>query len=159
MWDWVLILSLLFTGLLLIIVEILFVPGTTLVGLCGFAFAITAIFSAYGIFGNITGHYVLGGILAVFVLSIYFAFRSEVWLRFANKGAIKAKVNEGMLDALQIGMHGKAVSDLRPIGKAEFGDVIYEVTSSASWIQAGEIIKIVKLKDFRIFVEPITVQL
>ena len=153
--DWILIVSFLLTGLLLIVVEILFVPGTTLVGLAGIAFAITGIFSAYHIFGTHTGHLVLAGTLMAFAIGIYFAFRSEMWMRFANTKIMVSKVNEGMLDEIHVGLEGKTVSALRPIGKAEFLNKIYEVTSNASLVEAGKMVKIVGLKDFRIFVEPL----
>lgn len=154
MWDWVLILSLICTGLLLVVVEILFVPGTTIVGLFGFAFLITAVFSAYHVLGPQMGHYVLTGSLLTFGLSIYLAFRSEIWLRFANKRIIESKVNEGLLDGLEEGLEGIAISDLKPIGKAVVLERIYEVTSSTgNLIVAGKMIKIVKIKDSRIFVE------
>lgn len=153
--DWILLISLLLTGLLLIVVEILFVPGTTIVGLVGFAFAISAIFGAYKYFGATVGNYFLVGSLVTFTLVIYFSFKSEVWLRFANKDKVEAKVNEGLLASLMEGMEGTTISELRPIGKAEFSNKVYEVTASHH-VRAGEHIRITKVKDSRIFVEPLT---
>lgn len=153
--DWLLLISLLATGLLLIIVEILFVPGTTIVGLFGFAFVITAIFGAYHYFGATAGNYFLAGSVVAFTIAIYFSFKSDVWMKFANKKKIEARVNDGLLESLVEGMEGKTISALRPIGKAEFSDKIYEVTSS-NHVEAGKLIKITKVKDSRIFVEPLT---
>jgi membrane-bound ClpP family serine protease len=152
--DWILLISLLITGLALIVVEILFVPGTTLVGLIGFAFAVTAIFGSYEYFGPKVGHYFLSASLITFILVVYFALRTDIWLRFANKQAIHTKVNEGMLEALEVGMQGKTLSALRPIGKAEFSNRVVEVTSSGH-VEEGKEVKIVQVKESRIFVEPL----
>ncbi len=157
MWDWILILSLLFAGLLFIIVEVLFIPGTTIVGLFGFAFAITAIFSSYNIFGSAKGHYVLIGTICVFVLAIYFSFRSQMWMHFANKNVNTSKVNDGLIIEIKIGMEGKTVSDIKPVGKAEFNIGIFEVTSVSNWINTATLVKIVKINHNKIFVEPLNV--
>jgi len=157
MWDWVLIFSLLFAGLLFIIVEILFIPGTTIVGLFGLAFSITAIFSAYNILGSTKGHYILVGTILAFVLAIYFSFRSELWTHFANKTVNSSKVNEGLFLEIKIGMEGRTVSDLKPIGKAEFNIGIFEVTSVSNWINTATLIRIVKINHNKIFVEPLNV--
>lgn len=154
--DWILLVSLLLTGLLLIVVEILFVPGTTIVGLFGFAFAISAIFGAYKYFGATAGNYFLVGSLITFTVVIYLSFKSEVWLRFANKDKIEARVNDGLLSSLIEGMEGTTLSELRPIGKAEFSNKVYEVTANHH-VGAGKHVRITKVKDSRIFVEPLTV--
>jgi membrane-bound ClpP family serine protease len=159
MTDWILIFSFLLASLALVVIEVLFVPGTTLVGLFGFALAVTGIFYAYETMGQIVGHYVLAGTSLAFASSIYFSFRSEMWMRFANKTTHQAKVNEGLLDKLQEGMEGKTTSELRPIGNVEFDEKIYEVTSNSSFVEAGKMVRIVKLKDFRIFVEPLITSL
>ena len=157
MWDWILIFSLLFAGLVLIVIEILFVPGTTIVGLFGLAFAITAIFSSYNIFGKVTGHYVLSGTMGVFFIAIYLSFRSEVWTRFANNAVNRGKVNEGLIIEIKVGMEGKTVSEIKPIGKAEFSVGTFEVTSINNWINTATLIRIVKINHNKIFVEPLNV--
>ena len=154
MMDWILLVSLLLAGLVLIVVEILFVPGTTLVGLFGLAFSVTAVFASYQYFGSKVGHYFLSGSLIVFILTVYFAFRTDLWLRFAHKGSLQGKVNEGMAASLAIGMEGKTISALRPVGKAEFHDKVYEVTSFGH-VEEGRPVKIVQVKESRIFVEPL----
>lgn len=153
--DWLLIFAFLFTSLALVVIEILFVPGTTIVGLLGAALAVTGIFYAYETVGVQGGHIVLASTSFIYAISIYYSFKSEVWMRFANKTAIDSKVNEGLLDNLEIGIEGKTVSMLRPVGNVEINGKIYEVTSDSAFVEAGKIVKIVKLKDYRIFVEPL----
>jgi membrane-bound ClpP family serine protease len=153
--DWLLLTALVITGLALIVVEILFVPGTTIVGLLGFACTITAIFGAYNLFGSPAGNYFLVGSVVTFSVVIYLSFRSNLWMKFANKKAITSKVNEGMLESMLEGMEGVTVSDLKPVGNAEFNKKVMEVVSSGNLIETGQPIKIIKIKDNRIFVAPL----
>ncbi len=63
MFMWIIIISLLAIGLGLIIVELVFIPGTTVVGLLGLIFSIVGIVISYSHFGNDIGFYILLGTL------------------------------------------------------------------------------------------------
>ena len=55
---------------------------------------------------------------------------------------------------LEIGQVGKALSTLRPVGKAEFGAQVVEVQSLGNYVKTGEQVQVINLKDNKIFVEP-----
>ncbi len=152
---WILILSLLVIGIALIIVEIIFIPGTTVVGILGGIFTITGVIVSYRHFGTTTGHYILVGALIATSVSIYFSFKSGAWNRFALHSTMAGKVNEGLLDFLKIGDEGTAVSALRPMGKASFQDTIVEVRTSGSYLDQGNKVKIINIQNTQITVEPI----
>jgi membrane-bound ClpP family serine protease len=152
---WILILSLLLIGIALIIVEIIFIPGTTVVGLLGGVFTITGIIVSYKHFGTTTGHYVLGAVLISTALSIYLSFRSGAWNRFALHTTMAGKVNEGLIDFLKVGDEGVAVSALRPMGKVNFQDKIVEVKTVGSYLDQGNKVKVVNIQQTQITVEPI----
>ena len=61
MFMWIIIISLLAIGLSLIIVELVFIPGTTVVGLLGLIFTIVGIVVSYRHFGDDIGFYILIG--------------------------------------------------------------------------------------------------
>ena len=153
--EWITVIGLVLFGLGLVIIEIIFIPGTTFVGIGGLAFAGFGIYLSYQYFGGATGTTVLlsfaGFSIATFVISI----RSGVWNRFALKKAIKSKVNEGLSFGLKIGERGKALSALRPIGKGEFGEKVLEVSTIGNYVEVGQIIQIIRIDLNKIFVEPI----
>ena len=93
---WTLIISLLVIGLALLVIEIVFVPGTTLVGVIGVIFAGTGVLRTFREYGSETGIYMLVGSSAITAAALYLSFRSNAWQRFANNSAIKSKVNEGL---------------------------------------------------------------
>jgi len=154
---WIIILLLLLVGLALIIVELVFIPGTTVVGLLGVVFAIVGIVISYSHFGSDIGFYILLGSLATTLVALFISFRSGAWNRFAHKSSIESKVNEGIMASVNVGDEGVTVSTLRPIGKAEFNSKTFEVKTSGSYVERGEKVKITRIESHQIVVEPLNV--
>lgn len=156
MLDWLTVLVMILAGIALVIVEVIFVPGTTILGLLGAGLVIFGIFMAYSDFGSRVGTIVLvatifaGGILTVF------SFKANVWGKFALKDTNKAKFNDDFRSHVFINDEGITVSDLRPVGKAEFGDKTFEVRTYGSMVKSGEKVKVIEVdKSDIIFVEPL----
>ena len=150
-----LIIALILVGLLLIIIEVVFIPGTTVIGLLGFIFAAVGIIFSYRNYGNEIGFYTLLGTALISAGALYLSFRKGAWNRFSLKNSNDSKVNEGITRELEIGAIGKTVSVLRPMGSAEFNGKIFEVKSSGEYFNAGTKVKIVKIYENNILVEPI----
>jgi len=153
--EWMIVISLVLFGLLLLVVEVIFVPGTTIVGVVGFVFVVLGIGLAFRYFGSEVGWITTGGAALSFGIVFYFSFKTNVWKRFSLKSSIKSKVNEGELEKLTEGEEGVAVSALRPVGKAELTSKIYEVKTQGQYIDSGTRIRIVKIISNQIFVEPV----
>jgi membrane-bound ClpP family serine protease len=152
---WIIIIALLLIGLALIIVELVFIPGTTVVGVLGLIFSIVGIVFCYKHFGSDTGFYVLMGMLITTLVTLFFSFRSGAWSKFSLKTAIESRVNEGMLASLRVGDEGKTLSTLRPIGKAEFNSKQYEVKTVGDYVESGKTVRISQIQLNQIIVEPI----
>jgi membrane-bound ClpP family serine protease len=151
----IIIISLLLIGLALIILEVVFVPGTTIVGLIGVIFMGAGIIISYRHYGSNIGLYILIGTGVVTAVSLYFSFRSEAWMRFANNSSIKSKVNEGSTASLQVGDEGVALSVLRPMGTADFKSGQFEVKTLGDYLDVGTRVKIVHVSSSEIIVKPI----
>jgi membrane-bound ClpP family serine protease len=153
--EWITVISLILFGLFLIVAEIIFVPGTTLVGIVGFVFLLLGIGLSFNYFGSETGWIIVGISSVASGLILYFSFKSNVWTRFSLKSSIDSKVNEGELDALTVGAEGQTVSALRPIGKAEIQNKMYEVKTLGEYLDSGSRIRVIKIVSNQIIVEPI----
>jgi len=153
--EWVTVISLILFGLFLIVAEIIFVPGTTLVGIVGFVFLFLGIGLSFSYFGSETGWIIVGVSSVTSGLILYFSFKANVWSRFSLKSSIDSKVNEGELDALIIGVEGQTVSALRPFGKAEIKNKMYEVKTLGEYLDTGSRIRVIKIASNQIIVEPI----
>lgn len=152
---WLIIAALIAAGIVLIIAEIVFIPGTTVVGILGAVFMISGIVFSYRQFGNDIGFYVLIGTSIATGVSLYLSFRKGAWSKFANKSAIKSKFNEGLTNHLTEGEEGITVSALRPMGNAEFKGQIFEVKSAGEYIPSAIKIRILKIQMNTILVEAI----
>ncbi|GIL23758.1 MAG: hypothetical protein BroJett042_22710 [Bacteroidota bacterium] len=153
--EWVTVISLILFGLALVVAEIIFVPGTTVVGIIGFIFLIAGVGFGFNYFGSETGWILVGSTAVISGLVLYFSFKANVWGRFSLKSSIDSKVNEGSLDALTVGQEGTATSALRPIGKAQLGDKEYEVKTAGDYLDSGSAVRIIKINSNQIIVEPI----
>lgn len=152
---WLVITALILAGLLLIIVEVVFIPGTTVIGLLGLIFTIVGIVFSYTHFGSEIGSYVLLVTAAASAVALYLSFRKGAWKKFSHQSAIDSRVNEGMADHLTAGEEGVSTSALRPMGSAEFNGRIFEVKTNGEYVPNGIKIRIVKIRSNDILVEPI----
>ena len=154
MLEWLSVILLIVVALILIVAELIFVPGTTLVGLIGVACMVLGIYLSFDYFGTETGWIVLGiSSISGFTVVVY-GLRSGAWEKFALKNKNKGHVNEDFPVDVEIGQVGKALSTLRPVGKAEFGSQVVEVQSLGNYVKTGEQVQVINLKDNKIFVEP-----
>jgi membrane-bound ClpP family serine protease len=153
--EWVTVISLILFGLILIIAEVIFVPGTTIVGVLGFLFLIVGIGFSFNYFGSETGWITVGVSATLSGLILYYSFKSNVWSRFSLKSSMQGKVNEGDLELLTVGTEGQTISALRPIGKASLGDKIFEVKTMGEYLDSGSKVRVIKIIMNQIIVEPI----
>ncbi|MCH7399532.1 nodulation protein NfeD [Belliella sp. DSM 107340] len=151
--TWFILISLLSIGLILILTEIIFVPGTTIIGVVGLIVSAAGVYYSFLKFDASTAWVVLGITLFINFVALFYGFKAGVWNKFALKDSIQSRSFDGRLLGLELGMEGKAVSDIKPIGKAEFFDKIYEVKSDSGFISVGSIVFITKLGDNRITVK------
>ncbi|WP_266203746.1 NfeD family protein [Pontibacter kalidii] len=154
--DWITVISLVGIGLLLIIVELIFVPGTTIVGILGFILTAIGIWIGYAALGNSTGHIILAATVLIGALAFFYSFRSDSWTRFALKEQNRGRVNEDHQHALAVGEEGKAISALRPQGRALFAGQHHEVQTEGEFLAPNTPIRIIRLSQNKIIVEAIS---
>lgn len=149
---WFILISLLALGVILVLVEVLFVPGTTLVGLLGVLVTGVGIYYGFINFETGTALAIVGSAVLANVAVIAYGFRSGVWDRFSLKDTIASRSFDDRLTGLEVGQKGRTVSDFRPYGKVEIGDKIYEAKSDVGFLSTGTDVYIEKLEDNRIII-------
>lgn len=146
---------LILAGLLIIIAEVVFIPGTSFVGFIGAAFLIWGIARVYMTIGTTAGHIALSSTLVMLGFLFFMALRYNVWSRLALKDTIDSKFNDHLLDGLKVGDTGISKSALRPVGKALINDKEYEVQTLGGYLNEATAIRIIEIKQLKIFVEPL----
>lgn len=152
--SWTVIVALIVIGLLFLILEILVVPGSTIVGLVGFILMAIGIWQTYIVYGSATGHWVLGGSLILTLGALALSLRSTTWNRAMLDTEILGKTNVYEEDKIKVGDSGKAVSRLVPMGKAFINDDYYEVRSSGEFLDQETEIVVTKIEYNKIYVKP-----
>jgi len=142
-------------GLILILAEVFFIPGTTVVGIAGGIIMAAGIYLSYKYLGNTQGTIILASSISISGFLLYLSFKMRVWEKFSIKTEITGKVNTIEGKGLKAGDEGKARSAIRPMGAAEFNGLIVEVSSLGGFIDAGTKIKIIKISKSKIFVKSI----
>ncbi|MFT5954392.1 MAG: membrane-bound ClpP family serine protease [Cyclobacteriaceae bacterium] len=153
--DWIIVISLIVFGLGLIIVEVIFVPGTTVVGIAGLIIGTYGVYEAYSSFGTTTGHVVLGITILTSAVSLILALKSKSWERFSLSESNTGRVNDDFKVELNVGDIGKTISSIKPVGKALFNDVIIEVRSNGEYIAENQNVKVLRVEPNKIVIEPI----
>ncbi|WP_111670430.1 NfeD family protein [Algoriphagus litoralis] len=145
--------SLLILGVILILIEVFFVPGTTVVGFLGLMAGLGGVYFAFLSFDLITAQWIAGITALVNVGVIWYGFSSNIWQRFALKGKIEGGVFDSRTLGLAVGMAGKSISDIKPFGKVIFGDQVYEVKSESGFIEVGKSVSIIRIENNKILVK------
>lgn len=152
--EWAIVLILILVGLVLLIAEIIFIPGTTIAGIIGSLMSIVGIFLAFYFFGNSTGASVMS--VAVFIASIavYYGFSAKTWDKIAlHDTQERAEESIEKSKKLLVGAFGTAKTDLRPVGTGIFDGEFFEVAVMRGYIRAGKPIKVIKISGNKIYVE------
>lgn len=152
--DWITVIGLVLLGIFLLVAEIIFVPGTTIVGILGLLFSIYGIYLSYDYFGAITGSIFLVSALLINVIALVVAFKGKSWERFSLKSSITGKFNEDFKPELNEGDVGQSISSLKPMGKALFNDIEIEVQSNGGYINENVEIEILRIESRKYFVQP-----
>lgn len=134
-------------------VEVIFIPGTTVIGGLGLVFSVIGIYYAYSVLEPAMASIVLVGALLLNFGFIVYGFKTGVWDRFSLKDTNTGRSFENRLLGLELGQEGITRSACRPFGKVEFNEELYEAKSDSGFIPAGTKVKIVKLEENKIIIK------
>ncbi|MEZ5148950.1 MAG: NfeD family protein [Bacteroidales bacterium] len=143
--SWTIIAVLIIIGFLLLLLEILVLPGTNLAGVVGFILIAIGVYQAYTEYGKIAGTITLGATIVVSVVALWFALKSNTWKKASLKASIDGRVNTINEEQIKVGDSGKAISRLVPMGKASFNGNYFEVRTNGEMIDQGSEIVVTKI--------------
>ncbi len=151
--TWLVIITIIILGLTFLLLEILVVPGTTVVGFIGAGMMVFGIYSAYSQHGAVVGTYTLAGTLVFTVGAIALALKSNTWNKAMLHSEIDGKVNTIEEGKVKPGDTGLTITRLNPMGKALINNDYYEVTSKDNLIDQNTEIEVTKVEGTKIIVK------
>lgn len=141
-------------GIALIVLEIFFLPGTTIAGVAGGLFLVASVWVSFASFGNDIGWYTIGIIALMLTVSIYLFVKLGVMDKVSLKTEIDSKL-DAKNQFVQVGDRGTASSRLVPMGNADINGQMVEVKSINGFIDVDADIEVVSADKQEILVRQI----
>lgn len=144
---------LLILGIILILIETLFIPGTTIFGILGIISIFSSDYLSYVYYGAEFAiiYSIINSIICLVI--IIYSLKSNTWDKVSLKKVHQEKVDKNKYENLKIGELGLSTSSLKPYGKGKFNNKTYEVKSSENFIDEGKKIKIIDILQDKILVK------
>ncbi len=149
-------------GLVFIIVEI-FQPGFGIFGTLGIILCIASIFIhvSAGHGTPLAQAFIMIFIICISIISAFLVMLSSAkkgWIfrsPIIQKGSVLGNgITEGTKDYTSlIGSIGIATTDLRPVGRAQLGEEIYDVVADGFYIAKGEGVRVIGVEGVKILVK------
>ena len=146
-----LIITLILLGLLLVLAEILLIPGVGIAGVLGLLAMGGSCAYAFMEMGNMTGIIVTSVNAVLLVALIIWVLRAQTWKRLSLETNIDYKAVVPEVE-VSVGDKGRSVTRLAPMGTVRFGDNSLEVTSMEGLIDPGMDVQVVAIEDAKIYV-------
>lgn len=138
-----LIISLVVVGLLLLIAELILLPGISVAGIGAGLSLLGAILYAYGRYGVFVGSMVLTVVVILAVLAVIISLRANTWQRFALKSTIDSTSGKTPEEHdIRIGQTGVALTRLAPMGKVKIGDITLEAKSIDAFVDQQSAVEV-----------------
>lgn len=148
-----LIIALIVLGLVLILLELFVTPGFV-TGLLGGVAWLYALYKIYQVYGTVSGHLALAGLILLLIACIVIAVKSGVWEKVSLHSNVEGKVNE--LPEIAVGDTGYTSSALRPMGRMVINNQSIEVTSMGELVDTGAFVEVIKIENNKIYVKQIS---
>ncbi|TPG63038.1 NfeD family protein [Hymenobacter nivis] len=143
---------LLLFGLLFLAAEVIFIPGTTVVGFVGFGLLAWGVWLGYRDLGTPSGNVALAGAGALAGMILYLGLRPKNLARAALNEVNDASVLDVRRADVPTGTLGRTLSALRPAGTVLFGEERREAVTRGEFVDAGREVRVLGIEQNRIVV-------
>ncbi len=149
-----LIITLIIVGILLIIAELVLIPGVFITGTIGLASLVASCYFGFTEYGQIGGIITIAVNIILIVIFVVLALRSKTWKKLSLETNINSRTDLNPQEkGIAVGQEGVTITRLSPMGKAKINNVITEVSSQEGIINPESTIVVTLIDDNRIFVK------
>lgn len=141
-------------GVLLILTDVLFVPGAG-IGILGLAALVAACWYTFRHFGTTAGVWMAVLVAVALLLLVLFVLRPKTWKKAELQTEIEARANTDS-EKVTVGERGITITRLAPRGTARFGSMNTEVKSADnSMVGPGTAVEVLAVENNEIIVKPV----
>lgn len=130
----VLIISLVVVGILLLVAEIVLLPGTTVAGFFSLLAFVGAAWTGFSHYGTAGGLIVSAAIAVLAAVAVYYSLKAKTWQRFALERKIDGVSLPDPSTTVKVGDRGVTVTRLAPMGRVRIGDETYEAKTPDAYV-------------------------
>ena len=149
------IITLILVGLVLILAEILLIPGVGVAGVLGILSIGGSCFCAFHQYGNVTGAIVTAVNALLLLALIIWVRRAKTWKRMTLETSVDSKAVSSDTAVLAVGDRGRTLTRLAPMGSACFGNYVVEVKALEGMLEPNIGVEVVLIEDNKIYVKPL----
>ena len=152
---WWLIALLIVVGALMLVVELVLLPGVTVAAIGSLIFYGGAAWLAYDKHG-IEGLLIVVAIVIVLtVLVTWFSLRAKTWQKLALGDKIESKSQESPEQKVKVGDRGTALGRLAPMGTVMIDGHSYEAKTTGAFVDQHTEVEVIGFENFNIIVKKI----
>lgn len=152
--DTVIIIALLSVAILLVILELFFLPGLSVAGFLSVVFYGVAIYYSFSHLGSVAGVITLVVAVLFTLFFIWYFMRSRTLDKMSLHTNIENTAPTRISQSISVGDCGVTLSRLNPMGKVLIGDITVEARA-IEFIDESTHIRVVKVDATNVLVEPI----
>ncbi len=150
-----LIALLIVVGALMLVIELVLLPGVTVAAIGALACYGGAAWLAYDKHG-ITGLLIVVGVVIVLsVIATWFSLRAKTWQKLALGDKIESKSQESPERKVKVGDRGVALGRLAPMGIVVIDGKNYEAKTTGSYLDQNTEVEVIGFENFNIIVKPV----
>lgn len=151
--EYVIIAFLVLLGVLLVVAEILVLPGVSVAAIGAAAVFIWAIVLSYNAMGGVFALFVFFASFTLTIVALAFALRAKMLRKIALDKKITSSVADDMAVDVMVGDCGVAASRLAPVGSVEISGRHYQGRSRGELISQKSSIVVVAIEDGIVIVD------
>lgn len=152
--SWFIISALILIGWFLLFAEIFFIPGISILAIIGWLLMFAGVTFSFQNYGANAGWITVGVAVLFNIITFITAFKRGVWKKFSLMDTLDGKTNTFDENKIAVGVAGRTISKVAPIGKAMFSEENFEVQSfNGDYIEENKSIEVVNISNNKIFVK------
>jgi membrane-bound ClpP family serine protease len=146
------IILLILIGIVLLVLEILVIPGFV-AGIVGVGMMAGGVIWMYAEYGPVAGNWTAAGTVIGAIAAVAYSLKSRAWRRFGLQGTLEGKaVSVDKMD-IHVGDEGVAMSALRPSGTVYIGSKRVEAQTNGEMVSRDSKVIVQKVLTNKIIVK------
>lgn len=150
------IIALIVIGVLLLVAELVLLPGLSVAGIGALIAYGIAIYFGFSDYGTTGGMITIAAALIVSVAGVIISLRAKTWQRLSLKNEIDSTSQPLPENEIKVGDHGTTLTRLAPMGRIAIGDESYEAKSLGdAYVDPNTQVEVIGFENFSVIVKVI----